>query len=157
MLMLPPEAIMRCIEYLPPISRSAALKSSFSSLEREGVRFRDAPFGVDDYFRAAAADVDVKRVLFSAAARRSYERLRRGVDYFGLFFAGDYFHVDVAFFFYLGEHLGAVFRVAHCAGRAGAVVAHAEGFHEVVEGLHRLAEPRAALFAYRAAREGVLA
>ena len=96
-------------------------------------------------------------VLPAAAAGRGYEGLRRGVDYLGLGFAGDYLDVDAAFFFYLGEHLGAVFRVAHRAGRAGAVGVYAEGLHQVVEGLHRLAEPRAALRAYRAAREGVLA
>ena len=158
---------MRCIEYLPPISRSAALKSSFSArdglveqadcAEREGVaiprrapRRRRRP-------RCCRRRRRHERVLLPAAARRGYEGLRRGVDYLGLGFAGDYLHVDAAFFFYLGEHLGTVFRVAHGARRAGAVGAHAEGLHQVLERLHRLAEPRAALRAYRAAREGVLA
>ena len=121
------------------------------------MRLGDAAVGVDDDFRAAAADVNVQRVLPAAAAGRGYEGLGRGVDYFGFLLARYYFDVYSAFFFYLGEHLGAVFRVAHRARRAGAVCAHAEGLHQVVEGLHRLAEPRAALFAYRAAREGVLA
>ena len=119
------------------------------------MRLGDAAVGVDDYFGAAAADVYVQRVFLAAAARRCYEGLRRGVDYFGFLLARYYFDVDSAFFLLSREHFRAVFRVAHGARRAGAVCAHAEGLHQMVEGLHGLAEPSAAFRAYRAACEGV--